>query len=93
MFAKEAKVPTNVLLTCLATGFYPKDIFLWIKRDGRIVTKEDGLVSSGVRPNHDDTFQRRDSVEILRSDMSTYTCEVIHEASKVNERRQWGKNI
>ncbi|KAK2830871.1 hypothetical protein Q5P01_018802 [Channa striata] len=69
------------MLTCLATGFYPKDIVLYIRRNGRALTPEDGLTTSGVRPNHDDTYQRRDSVEILRSDVSNYTCEFSHEAT------------
>ncbi|KAG7225274.1 hypothetical protein INR49_014673 [Caranx melampygus] len=64
MFAKSSKVKTNVILTCLATGFLPKDITLKIKRNGHVVQIEDGLTSSGVRPNADNTFQRRDSVEI-----------------------------
>ncbi|KAF7651631.1 hypothetical protein LDENG_00108120 [Lucifuga dentata] len=89
MFAKTAKIAKNAILTCLATAFYPKDIIMWIKRNGRIVTEQDGLMSSGIRPNEDDTYQRRDSVEILKSDMSTYTCEVIHKASKLAVKKQW----
>uniref|UniRef100_A0A3Q3NF70 Ig-like domain-containing protein n=1 Tax=Mastacembelus armatus TaxID=205130 RepID=A0A3Q3NF70_9TELE len=91
VFAKDARVQSNVVLTCLATGFYPKDIILSIKRNGRILEKIDGLVSSGVRPNEDDTYQRRDSVEIQRSDVSNYTCEVIHEATGVRVQKEWGK--
>uniref|UniRef100_A0A3P9IHB5 Ig-like domain-containing protein n=1 Tax=Oryzias latipes TaxID=8090 RepID=A0A3P9IHB5_ORYLA len=78
LFASEAKEKANVVLTCLATGFYPKDITMNIRRDGRILTKDDGVESSGVRPNNDDTHQRRDHVEILRTDVATYTCEIIH---------------
>ncbi|KAG7243827.1 hypothetical protein INR49_006809 [Caranx melampygus] len=89
LLAKSSKVKTNVILTCLATGFLPKDITLKIKRNGRVVQIEDGLISSGVRPNEDDTFQRRDSVEILRSDKSTYTCEIIHAASRVYVENSW----
>lgn len=93
LFSKNAKVETNVILTCLATGFYPKDITLRIRRNDRFLTRQDGVFSSGVRPNEDDTFQRRDSVEILRSDMSTYTCEVIHSASGVHVTRAWGTSL
>ncbi|XP_037549259.1 H-2 class I histocompatibility antigen, L-D alpha chain [Nematolebias whitei] len=84
LFTRKSNVATNVILTCLATGFYPKDISLQIKRNGYVLTKADGLESFGVRPNEDDTFQRRDYVEILTSDVSTYTCEVIHAASDVH---------
>ncbi|KAG7225273.1 hypothetical protein INR49_014672 [Caranx melampygus] len=64
LLAKSSKVKTNAILTCLATGFLPKDITLKIKRNGRVIQIEDGLISSDVRPNEDSTFQRRDSVEI-----------------------------
>uniref|UniRef100_A0A1A7Z304 Ig-like domain-containing protein n=1 Tax=Iconisemion striatum TaxID=60296 RepID=A0A1A7Z304_9TELE len=89
LFSQKSTFDTNVILTCLATGFYPKDISLLIKRNGRILTKEDGLETSGVRPNEDDTFQRRDRVEILKTDVSIYTCEVIHPASFLHVEKTW----
>ncbi|XP_062291510.1 H-2 class I histocompatibility antigen, Q10 alpha chain-like isoform X6 [Scomber scombrus] len=93
MLAKKTRIETNLMLSCLATGFYPKDIILNIRRNGRILTKEDGLISSGVRPNEDDTFQRRDSVEILKSDIASFTCQVIHRASDEPIVKVWGKNL
>ncbi|XP_054910995.1 H-2 class I histocompatibility antigen, Q10 alpha chain-like isoform X2 [Poeciliopsis prolifica] len=92
LFTRKAKVDSNTILTCLATGFYPKDITLQIKRNGRILTKEDGLVTTGVRPNNDNTFQRKDHVEILKSDASIYTCEVHHLASEVHLEMKWDHN-
>ncbi|XP_069024782.1 H-2 class I histocompatibility antigen, Q10 alpha chain-like isoform X1 [Embiotoca jacksoni] len=89
VFSMEAKVKNNLVLSCLATGFYPKDIVLKITRNHRVLTREDGLMSTGVRPNEDDTFQRRDSVEILKSDLSTYSCEIIHAASGLNVTKVW----
>ncbi|XP_047461043.1 H-2 class I histocompatibility antigen, Q10 alpha chain-like isoform X2 [Mugil cephalus] len=93
VFARNTKVETNVILMCLATGSYPKDIVLNIKRNGRILTREDGVVTSGVRPNEDDTFQRRDSVEIKRSDMSDYSCEVIHAVSDMYVEKPWDHQL
>ncbi|KAM4550839.1 H-2 class I histocompatibility antigen, Q10 alpha chain-like [Fundulus diaphanus] len=93
LFAREAKVKTNTILMCLATGFYPKDIELLIKRNGRILTVEDEVMSTGVLPNDDDTFQRKDYVEILKSDASTYTCEVSHPASGMRVEREWGEKL
>uniref|UniRef100_A0A8D0ABG5 Ig-like domain-containing protein n=1 Tax=Sander lucioperca TaxID=283035 RepID=A0A8D0ABG5_SANLU len=93
LFTRNTEVEENILLTCLATGFLPKDITLHMKMNGSILTEADGVVSSGVRPNGDDTFQRRDSVEILRSNVSTYTCEFIHPASNLHVEEVWGKKL
>uniref|UniRef100_A0A3B3TWI6 Ig-like domain-containing protein n=1 Tax=Poecilia latipinna TaxID=48699 RepID=A0A3B3TWI6_9TELE len=93
LFTRKAKADTNTILTCLATGFYPKDIILQIKRNGRILTKEDGIQTSGVLPNEDDTFQRKDHVEILKSDAAAYTCEVIHPASHMKVEKKWDKQL
>ncbi|XP_031592057.1 class I histocompatibility antigen, F10 alpha chain-like isoform X2 [Oreochromis aureus] len=93
VFAKTAKVDTNLILTCLATGFYPKDIKMRIKRNGRVLTVDDGLRTSGVLPNNDDTFQRRDHVEILKSDLSKFSCEVDHDASNVHETKFWDHKV
>ncbi|XP_034748701.1 saoe class I histocompatibility antigen, A alpha chain-like [Etheostoma cragini] len=93
LFTRNTKVDANVRLTCLATGFLPKEITLRMKRNSRILTPQDGVESSGVRPNGDDTFQRRDSVEILRSDMSIYTCEVIHQASNLHVEEEWDHKV
>ena len=93
VFSKNAKSEKNIILSCMATGFYPKDILLQIKRNGRILTKEDGVCSTGTRPNGDETYQRTDRVEILRTDMSTYTCEVEHLASGVHVEKEWGRKL
>ncbi|KAM6903751.1 H-2 class I histocompatibility antigen, L-D alpha chain-like [Lycodopsis pacificus] len=93
VFTRNTKVEANVILTCLGTGFYPKEIVLRIKRNNRVLAPEDGLYSGGTRPNGDETFQRRDSVEILRSDESTYTCEVIHEATRVHVEKKWDHTL
>lgn len=80
VFTRSSSIATN-FLTCLVTGFYSRDVNLWIKRNGRVLTEEDGLESSGVRPNGDNTFQRQDSVELPKSDSATYTCKVGHPGS------------
>ncbi|KAM3596671.1 uncharacterized protein V6R79_018786 [Siganus canaliculatus] len=90
VFAKDGRLKENVVLTCFATGFLPKEIELLIKRDGRILTMDDGVRSSGSRPNDDETYQRKDWVEILKSDKSRYSCEVIHAASAVQVETYWG---
>ncbi|CAK6983618.1 H-2 class I histocompatibility antigen%2C Q9 alpha chain-like, partial [Scomber scombrus] len=93
ILAKKTSNESNIMLTCLVTGFYPKDIILNIRRNDRVLTKEDGLMSSGVRPNEDDSFQRRDSVEILKSDIASFTCEVIHRASNMSVEKVWDHKV
>ncbi|XP_038135674.1 H-2 class I histocompatibility antigen, Q10 alpha chain-like [Cyprinodon tularosa] len=89
MFTRKAKTESNIILTCLATGFYPKDIIMNIRRNGRVLNKDDGLQKSGVLPNNDDTFQQKLYVEILKSDVSTYTCEVNHPGSDLHVEDKW----
>ncbi|XP_034016489.1 major histocompatibility complex class I-related gene protein-like isoform X2 [Thalassophryne amazonica] len=93
LFSKKSKTEANIILTCMATGFYPKHIILQIKRNDRILTREDGVMSTGPRPNDDDTYQQRDSVEILKSDKSTYKCIVIHKASGLYAEEVWDGHL
>uniref|UniRef100_A0AAZ1XZ48 MHC class I-like antigen recognition-like domain-containing protein n=1 Tax=Oreochromis aureus TaxID=47969 RepID=A0AAZ1XZ48_OREAU len=60
-----------------------------IRRKGRVLTAGDGVTSSGVLSNHGET-KRRDRVEVLKSELSLYSCEVIHEVSGVNVTKVWG---
>uniref|UniRef100_A0A3P8WSE6 Major histocompatibility complex class I ZEA n=1 Tax=Cynoglossus semilaevis TaxID=244447 RepID=A0A3P8WSE6_CYNSE len=75
LFTTSSSVNDRVNLNCLATGFYPTDVDLQMTRDGQLLTQLNGLRSSKVRPNHDNTYQRRDTVEILTSDTSEFRCE------------------
>ncbi|CAI5692075.1 unnamed protein product [Oreochromis niloticus] len=92
-FTKTSRADTNVVLTCLATGFYPAELTVTIRRNGRVLTADDGLTSSGLLPNHDETFQRRDNVEVLKSDTSPYSCEVFYEATGVTLSKSWDKRL
>ncbi|XP_014032768.2 major histocompatibility complex class I-related gene protein [Salmo salar] len=77
-FAKKAKTAGHVRLTCMATGFYPKDVEMNIKKNGVPLTKHDGVQSAGVLPNDDETYQIRMSVQIPEADKETYECYVHH---------------
>ncbi|KAM9419503.1 major histocompatibility complex class I-related gene protein-like isoform 5-T5 [Salvelinus alpinus] len=81
-FAKKAKTAGHVRLTCMATGFYPKDVLMHIKKNGVTLTKHDGVQSTGVLPNDDDSYQIRMSVQIPEADKETYECSVSHRALK-----------
>ncbi|XP_053301987.1 H-2 class I histocompatibility antigen, L-D alpha chain [Pleuronectes platessa] len=93
MFAKKSHTDSNVILTCLASGFVQKDAKLQMKRNGCVLNEVDGVESSKVRPNNDDTYQARQSVEIFKTDESEYICEIIHEGSGLRVQNTWDHKL
>uniref|UniRef100_A0A671QGR3 Ig-like domain-containing protein n=1 Tax=Sinocyclocheilus anshuiensis TaxID=1608454 RepID=A0A671QGR3_9TELE len=75
-------------LSCLATGFYPRDIEMNIRLN-RINTENQ--TSSEIRPNDDETFQIRTSVKIDRNHKGSYSCFVIHSSLTEPVSVEWGK--
>ncbi|CAM4640280.1 unnamed protein product [Leuciscus chuanchicus] len=66
---------SKLVLSCLATGFYPRDVQMNIRLNR--INLED-QTSSGIRPNDDETFQMRISVKIDRNHEGSYDCLVTH---------------
>nr|XP_046218138.1 major histocompatibility complex class I-related gene protein-like isoform X1 [Oncorhynchus gorbuscha] len=81
-FAKKVKIAGHIRLTCMATGFYPKDVLMHIKKNGVQLTKQDGVQSDGVLPNDEESYQIRMSVQIPEADKETYECFVNHRTLK-----------
>ncbi|KAK3558155.1 hypothetical protein QTP86_011388 [Hemibagrus guttatus] len=80
IFAKKSvKDPNRLTLTCLATGFYPKDIEMYLRKS-KTNLPEHLVATTGVRPNGDGLYQQRMSVEILESEKEFYDCYVNHVA-------------
>lgn len=78
VFTKKAlSDPNKLTLTCLATGFYPKDVQVSLRKL-KTSLPEHLVTSSGVRPNGDGTYQLRKSVEILKNEETMYDCYVKH---------------
>ncbi|XP_016400046.1 H-2 class I histocompatibility antigen, alpha chain-like [Sinocyclocheilus rhinocerous] len=76
VFARRAPDDHNkMVLSCLTTGFYPRDIEMNIRLDRINIQNQ---ISSGIRPNGDGSFQLRTSVEIDRNHEGSYDCFVIH---------------
>ncbi|XP_063049878.1 major histocompatibility complex class I-related gene protein-like [Engraulis encrasicolus] len=78
LLQKEVQGPT-VLLTCLATGFYPRHINLTLLRDGQPV--DDHQITGGqLLPNGDETYQMRKSLEVSAEELHQhhYTCRAQH---------------
>uniref|UniRef100_A0A8C1BBK2 Immunoglobulin C1-set domain-containing protein n=1 Tax=Cyprinus carpio carpio TaxID=630221 RepID=A0A8C1BBK2_CYPCA len=72
---------TKVKLACFATGFYPKDVIMSIRKY-RSPLREDEIESTGVRPNHDGTFQLKKTVIIQEDEKAEYDCFVFHRTLK-----------
>ncbi|XP_048059229.1 zinc-alpha-2-glycoprotein-like isoform X1 [Megalobrama amblycephala] len=77
---------SNLVLTCLATGFYPRDVQMNIRRNR---TKLRHQTSSGIRPNDDETFQMRISVKINRNYKGFYYCLVNHSSLRKPISVKW----
>ncbi|XP_051727527.1 patr class I histocompatibility antigen, B-2 alpha chain-like [Ctenopharyngodon idella] len=83
---KSADDHSNLVLTCLATGFYPRDVQMNIRLNRNILEDQ---TSSGIRPNNDETFQMRISVKINRNHEGSYDCHVIHSSLRKPVSVKW----
>uniref|UniRef100_A0A672KG18 Ig-like domain-containing protein n=1 Tax=Sinocyclocheilus grahami TaxID=75366 RepID=A0A672KG18_SINGR len=90
MFAKRS-TSDKIKLTCMVTGFYPKDTVLFIRKY-RTSLPEDETESTGIRPNHDGTFQLCKSVEIQENEKANYDCFVAHRTLKEPIITKWDGN-
>uniref|UniRef100_A0A8C1Q043 Ig-like domain-containing protein n=1 Tax=Cyprinus carpio TaxID=7962 RepID=A0A8C1Q043_CYPCA len=75
------------VLTCLATGFYPRDIELNIRWNQTVLKAQ---ISTEIRPNDDGTFQMSTSVEIDRNHNGSYDCLVNHSSLTEPFLAKWG---
>ncbi|XP_048052587.1 H-2 class I histocompatibility antigen, Q10 alpha chain-like [Megalobrama amblycephala] len=78
---KNTNDKSKLKLTCMATGFYPKDVMMIIRKNHTSLP-EDQIESTGIRPNHDGSFQMRKSVEIKGKEKDEYDCFVTHKSIK-----------
>ncbi|XP_066522960.1 zinc-alpha-2-glycoprotein-like [Hoplias malabaricus] len=89
VFARKSQYSSDKLtLTCLATGFYPKDVVLRVRKY-RTTLPEHLLTSSGVRPNGDGTYQLRKSVDVQEEDTAGYDCYVTHSTLQEPVTKKW----
>uniref|UniRef100_A0A8B9JEI1 Ig-like domain-containing protein n=1 Tax=Astyanax mexicanus TaxID=7994 RepID=A0A8B9JEI1_ASTMX len=93
IFAKKSvRESRNLTLACLITGFDPKDVKMSLRKSGTEI--HDHLItSSGIRPNHNGTYQLRKSVEIQEDDSADYYCYVSHSSLTEPVIKKWGKYI
>ncbi|XP_038820071.1 class I histocompatibility antigen, F10 alpha chain-like isoform X3 [Salvelinus namaycush] len=83
--------PGHNNLTCLVTGTYPSSspIEMNLFRNNVNLTEMEGVRSSGVRPNEDNTYQLRKTVMINASESEVYQCVVNHKSFPGTRKNTW----
>ncbi|XP_049328658.1 zinc-alpha-2-glycoprotein-like [Astyanax mexicanus] len=89
---KSVRDPKKLIQTCMATGFYPKDVEMGLTWFPTSIP-DHVITSSGVRPNDDGTYQLRKSLEILEDEKADYYCYVTHSSLKKPVIIKWGNYI
>ncbi|XP_063053467.1 major histocompatibility complex class I-related gene protein-like [Engraulis encrasicolus] len=85
---------STVLLTCLATGFYPRHINLTLLRNGQPVPDQ-RITGGQLLPNGDETYQMKKSLEVSTEELQQhhYTCRAQHlslpNKLETNLERDW----
>ncbi|XP_016100937.1 zinc-alpha-2-glycoprotein-like isoform X3 [Sinocyclocheilus grahami] len=77
VFARKSSDETKLKLICMATGFYAKDMMMTIRKY-RTPLPENEIKSTEIRPNPNETFQIKNSVEIQEDEEAEYDCFVSH---------------
>lgn len=77
----------GLVLVCIVTGFYPKEISVTWERNGE--TLFDNVLSTDILPNYDFTYQLQKSVDIHTDDQHKYTCRVDHGSLSEPLRVDW----
>ncbi|XP_078394153.1 major histocompatibility complex class I-related protein 1-like, partial [Cetorhinus maximus] len=78
----------NLNLHCLVTGFYPQSINVTWYTDGEPLFKSQ---STGIRPNHDGTYQIRVHFQTKPGDSRNHVCRILHSSLSGAMERPWVK--
>ncbi|XP_049328758.1 uncharacterized protein LOC125788866 isoform X2 [Astyanax mexicanus] len=89
---KSVSDSSELILTCMATGFYPKDVKMSLMKFTTEIP-DHLITSSGVRPNHNGTYQLRKSVEILEDEKDQYECYVSHSSLTEPKIEKWEDKV
>ncbi|XP_026087252.1 H-2 class I histocompatibility antigen, K-K alpha chain-like [Carassius auratus] len=90
VFARKAPDDhSKLVLICLVTGFYPRDIEMNIRLNRITLGNQ---IFSEIRPNDDGSFQMRSSVKIDRNHKGSYDCHVIHSSLTEPVSAEWERH-
>uniref|UniRef100_UPI00398EB8A6 class I histocompatibility antigen, F10 alpha chain-like n=1 Tax=Pristiophorus japonicus TaxID=55135 RepID=UPI00398EB8A6 len=73
-------------LSCLLTGFYPREIQVTLLRNGEPIRDTE---STGILPNHDGTYQLTTWAQIEPADGATYSCQYEQSGQAGGKTRDW----
>ncbi len=90
VFVRKSSDESKLKLTCMATGFYAEDMVMAIRKYSTSLPEYE-VESTGIRPNHDGTFQLRKSVETQEDEEADYDCFVSHKSMKEPVIVKWGR--
>ncbi len=90
VFVRKSSDESKLKLTCMATGFYAKDMVMAIRKYSTSLPEYE-VESTGIRPNHDGTFQLRKSVDTQEDEEADYDCFVSHKSMKEPVIVKWGR--
>uniref|UniRef100_A0A8C3XAT9 Ig-like domain-containing protein n=1 Tax=Catagonus wagneri TaxID=51154 RepID=A0A8C3XAT9_9CETA len=79
------------LLVCSVSGFYPGHIEVRWFRNGQ--EEEAGVVSTGLIPNGDWTFQTMVMLETVPQSGEVYTCQVEHPSLTSPVTMEWSEKL
>ncbi|CAN0389508.1 unnamed protein product [Rangifer tarandus platyrhynchus] len=85
--AKTQPLQYHNLLVCSVNGFYPGHIEVRWFRNGH--EEEAGVISTGLIPNGDWTFQTMVMLETVPQSGEVYTCQVEHPSQKSSITVEW----
>lgn len=93
LFSKTSvKAPNKLTLTCLATGFLPPDATMHLRKS-KTALPDHLVISSGIVPNGDDSYQLKGHTIIEKDTTVTYDCCVTHSALKQPIIVDWGNYL
>ncbi|XP_043534430.1 major histocompatibility complex class I-related gene protein-like isoform X2 [Chiloscyllium plagiosum] len=79
-----ASATDSAQLSCLVTGFYPRDIEVVLLKNDRPIGE---TYSTGILPNHNGTYQFRRWAVINLEDRATYSCQYEHSSEGLETRQ------